>query len=35
MSLIIRTDPVPLRVDADGTLRVANTRITLDTVAAQ
>src|SRR5947208_3978166 len=30
MSLIIHSDPVPLHVDETGTIRVGNTRITLD-----
>jgi uncharacterized protein (DUF433 family) len=30
--LIIHSEPVPLRVDETGTIRVANTRITLDVV---
>jgi len=30
MNFVIHTDPVPLRVDEDGILRVADTRITLD-----
>ena len=34
MSLVIeQTQPVPLAVDAQGTIRVAGTRVTLDTVA--
>jgi uncharacterized protein (DUF433 family) len=32
LALIINTDPVPLSVDADGTVRVGGTRVTLDTV---
>jgi uncharacterized protein (DUF433 family) len=32
MTLIIQADPVPLAPDATGTIRVANTRVTLDTV---
>lgn len=32
MSLIIETEPVPLRLDADGVVRVGGTRVTLDTV---
>jgi uncharacterized protein (DUF433 family) len=32
MTLLIEADPVPLRADADGTIRVAGTRLTLDTV---
>ena len=34
MSLAIGTEPVPLRVDAEGTVRVGRTRVTLDTVVA-
>ena len=34
MSLAIETDPVPLRTEADGTVRVGRTRVTLDTVVA-
>src|SRR5436190_9426108 len=35
MSLVIeRTQPVPLAPDAKGVIRVAGTRVTLDTVAA-
>ena len=32
MTLTISTPPVPLRVDAQGTVRVGNTRISLDVV---
>src|SRR4051794_15062772 len=32
VSLIIETEPVPLRLDADGVVRVGGTRVTLDTV---
>lgn len=32
MSLSIRTDPVPLHVDADGVVRVGGTRVTLETL---
>lgn len=32
MTLAIRAEPVPLRVDADGVVRVGKTRIPLDTV---
>ena len=32
MTLAIKTDPVPLAVDATGTVRVGGTRVTLDTV---
>jgi uncharacterized protein (DUF433 family) len=34
MSIIIHADPVPLRIDATGTIRVGNTRITLDVFLA-
>ena len=32
MSLVIETDPNPLRIDKDGAVRVGSTRVTLDTV---
>ncbi len=32
MGLAIETDPVSLRTDADGTVRVGSTRVTLDTI---
>jgi uncharacterized protein (DUF433 family) len=32
MSLAITTEPVPLRTDSDGVVRVGNTRVTLETV---
>jgi uncharacterized protein (DUF433 family) len=32
MPLTIQTDPVPLAADATGTIRVANTRVTLETL---
>lgn len=32
MSMALQTDPLPLRPDADGGLRVGGTRVTLDTV---
>jgi uncharacterized protein (DUF433 family) len=35
MSLIIHVDPVPLAPDDTGTIRVAGTRVTLDTVIEQ
>ena len=35
MSLSIHADPVPIRSDADGTLRIAGTRVTLDVIVAQ
>ncbi len=34
MAPVITTDPVPLRVDAKGTIRVGNTRVMLDLVIA-
>ncbi len=34
MSLVIQTDPVPLRTDDHGVVRVAETRVTLDTIVA-
>lgn len=34
MSLVIDELKVPLRVDADGSVRVGNTRVTLDTVVS-
>jgi uncharacterized protein (DUF433 family) len=34
MSIIIHPDHVPLRVDDEGTIRVGNTRITLDVFVA-
>ncbi len=30
MSILIHPDPVPLRIDETGTIRVGNTRVTLD-----
>jgi uncharacterized protein (DUF433 family) len=35
MALIIHADPVPLALDATGTVRVANTRVTLATLVEQ
>jgi uncharacterized protein (DUF433 family) len=32
MTLAISVDPVPLQTDLDGVVRVANTRVTLDTL---
>ncbi len=32
MSLVIQTDPVPLRTDDHGVVRVVGTRVTLDTI---
>ena len=34
MSLVLERQPVPLKADADWVVRVAGTRITLDTVVA-
>ena len=34
MSLVIQAQPVPLRTDSDGVVRVGNTRVTLDTIVA-
>ena len=34
MSLTLESAPVPLTADADGAIRVAGTRVTLDTVVA-
>ncbi len=35
MALIIHADPVPLAQDATGMIRVADTRVTLDTLVEQ
>ncbi|PZO41170.1 MAG: hypothetical protein DCF19_10595 [Pseudanabaena frigida] len=32
MTLVVTAEPVPLKTDADGVVRVGKTRITLDTV---
>ena len=32
MSLLLETQPLPLRTDNDGVIRVGNTRVTLETV---
>jgi uncharacterized protein (DUF433 family) len=32
MSLLIDSEPIPLKEDSDGVIRVARTRVTLDTV---
>ena len=32
MSLVVASEPVPLRSDADGVLRIGSTRVTLDTI---
>jgi uncharacterized protein (DUF433 family) len=34
MSLLVAAEPAPLRVDADGVVRVGGTRVTLDTLVA-
>jgi len=34
MSLVLESQPIPLQADTDGVIRVAGTRITLDTVVA-
>jgi uncharacterized protein (DUF433 family) len=34
MSLVLAAEPLPLVTDADGVVRVANTRVTLDTIVA-
>jgi len=34
MSLLVASDPVPLHMDADGVVRVAGTRVTLETLVA-
>ena len=31
-TLLVSTEPIPLQIDADGVVRVDNTRVTLDTV---
>lgn len=33
-SLLIAAEPIPLETDADGVVRVGETRVTLDTVVA-
>ena len=35
MSMAIQTDPVPLKMDEDGTIRVGGTRMTLDLIIAE
>jgi uncharacterized protein (DUF433 family) len=32
MPLLVASEPVPLKIDADGAVRVGNTRVTLDTL---
>lgn len=34
MSFLIVTEPIPLKMDADGVVRVGGTRVTLDTIVA-
>src|SRR6266478_4426378 len=34
MSLLVATEPIPLSTDADGVVRIAGTRVTLDTIVA-
>lgn len=34
MTISIVTEPIPLKVDVDGIIRVGDTRVTLDTVVA-
>jgi uncharacterized protein (DUF433 family) len=34
MAFSIATEPLPLKIDADGVVRVGGTRVTLDTVVA-
>lgn len=34
MSILLTSEPLPLAVDADGVVRVAKTRVTLDTIVA-
>ena len=34
MTISIATEPIPLNIDEDGVVRVANTRVTLDIVVA-
>lgn len=34
MSIAIHTDPIPMRADADGVIRIGTTRVTLDTLFA-
>ncbi len=35
MSIAIQTDPVPLKRDEDGAIRVGGTRMTLDLILAE
>lgn len=34
MTLVVKAQPVPLKTDVDGVVRVGGTRVTLDTVVA-
>jgi uncharacterized protein (DUF433 family) len=34
MSLAVAPEPIPLAIDADGVVRIGNTRVTLDTLVA-
>jgi uncharacterized protein (DUF433 family) len=34
MNALLASDPIPIRVDAEGVLRVGPTRVTLDSVVA-
>ena len=34
MTLLFEAEPIPLSADVDGVVRIANTRVTLDTVVA-
>jgi uncharacterized protein (DUF433 family) len=34
MPLVVNADPVPLRTDADGVVRIGSTRVTLDTLVS-
>jgi uncharacterized protein (DUF433 family) len=35
MSIAIQTDPIPLKMDDDGAIRVGGTRVTLDILLAE
>lgn len=34
MPLVVGAEPIPLRIDSDGVVRVGGTRVTLDTLVA-
>jgi uncharacterized protein (DUF433 family) len=34
MTLVVEAQPIPLKIDTNGVVRVAGTRVTLDTVVA-